>query len=239
VRMITMSTPGYYQKTANLFSSTSSRHQIAYEPLRSSPPHGVALHFEDKVYQQFPTHTSVSANTVPLDGKHPIVGSSPLPSVSSSPSSPQVSIISAHENSKEFTTSFVDLGTKTVMVVDRIRVKNLGKRAVLFYVMETNSVLPPWIEDENKRTILCLGERSVLIRDKRILWNHNAVTILNLTYLPDHDDDLQQRDSTMSKSDPEEIVLSHSAPLTLTPFSPPLSPQASIESSLENLDIDA
>jgi len=92
--------------------------------------------------------------------------------------------MSAYENSNEFTTSFMELGTNTVMVVNRIRVRNLGKRVVLVYVVEINTVLSPWIEDENKRTIFCLGEGSVLVRDKRIPQNDNMVTILSLAYLP-------------------------------------------------------
>lgn len=104
--------------------------------------------------------------------------------MSSPPSLPQVSNMSAYENSNEFTTSFTELGTNTAMVVDRIRVRNLGKRVVLVYVMGINTVLSPWIEDENKRTIFCIGEGSVLVRDKRIPRNDNMVTILNLAYLP-------------------------------------------------------
>ncbi|KAG0351363.1 hypothetical protein BG005_009167 [Podila minutissima] len=82
---------------------------------------------------------------------------SPTSSMSSPPSSPQDSIMFASTNEDLIKGAFsiLDLGRKTVMVLDKKNVLNFGKRTVLAVTKATNPILAKWnIQNAGRKNIL-------------------------------------------------------------------------------------
>ncbi|KAG0083231.1 hypothetical protein BGZ93_001965, partial [Podila epicladia] len=104
-------------------------------------------------------------------------------SISSLPSSPQDSFMfaSANEDLIKGAFSVLELGKKTVMVLDKKNVLNFGKRTVLAVTKATSPILAKWnIQNVGRKNVLCLGTKTVLALDKRAISNIGKSTVLNL-----------------------------------------------------------